>query len=141
MDAKRESKGASDSGFSEFREFIRKAVESGGVWRMKFEGARDTAGKVLSQILEKVCRDEAALADDLAFLQRLRAKVASRREKANGLRRLVVDNLSSTYDALARQLERNFREGLSVGSILRGSLPLVRDKTFQTWLERAARAV
>ncbi|MBN1625603.1 MAG: dynamin family protein, partial [Deltaproteobacteria bacterium] len=42
VSAKRETEGATDSGFSEFRGYLRDAVQSGDVWRMKVEGSRDT---------------------------------------------------------------------------------------------------
>ncbi|MBN2437040.1 MAG: dynamin family protein [Deltaproteobacteria bacterium] len=135
VSAKRESEGAPDSGFTEFREFLRNAVESGDVWRMKLEGSRDTVRKVLNDLLADLRREEAAIAEDEAFYRGLLARVEGRREKANALRRLVVDSLGVSYDRLASRLEEDFREGLEVGTILRRSIPFLRDKDVKTWIK------
>ena len=134
MSAKRELEGASDSGFSEFRAFIRQAVENGEVWRMKHEGARDTVRRVVHSLLERLNREAAVLKEDLVFYQNLLSRVSSRRTKADGLKKLVLDNLSGTYETLTRRLEDDFKAGLSIGTILRRSIPLIRDKDIKTWL-------
>ncbi len=134
LSAKRELEGASDSGFAEFREFLRSAVESGEVWRMKVEGSRDTVRKIAGDLLAKLGNEKAALVEDRAFYQDLLARVEGRREKAQSLRRLVVDSLGLSYDRLASRLEDDFREGLEVGTILRRSIPFLRDKDVKTWI-------
>ena len=134
LSAKRELEGASDSGFAEFREFLRSAVESGEVWRMKVEGSRDTVRKIAGDLLAKLSNEKAALVEDRAFYQDLLARVEGRRGKAQSLRRLVVDSLGLSYDRLASRLEDDFREGLEVGTILRRSIPFLRDKDVKTWI-------
>jgi len=134
LSAKREVDDASDSGFAEFRQFLREAVESGEVWQMKVEGGRDTLRRVLSRLLARLQSEEAALSDDRAFYEQLLAKVDGRRERARSLQRLVVDSLCATYDRLSVRLQRNFEEGLGIAAILRRTLPFVRDKDIKTWL-------
>ncbi|MHB8091931.1 MAG: dynamin family protein [Syntrophales bacterium] len=135
VSAKREAEGASDSGFAEFRQFLQSAVETGDVWQMKAEAARDTAGKIVGSLLARLRKEQAAVADDRVFYENLIARVEARREKANALRRLAVDSLCVSYDRLAAGLERDFAEGLRVGTILRRAIPFVRDKDVKTWLK------
>lgn len=45
VSAKREMEGAADSGFAEFRDYFRRTVESGEVWRMKLEGGATPPGR------------------------------------------------------------------------------------------------
>lgn len=135
VSAKREKEGASDSGFAEFRRFLQKAVESGEVWRMKVDGARDTIRKIVSKLLAALRKEEAAVAGDRAFYQELISKVEARREKAHSLQRLVVDSLAVTYDRLSSSLEGDFAQGLGIGSVLRRSVPFIRDKDIRTWLK------
>jgi len=135
LSAKRELEGASDSGFAEFREYLRSAVESGEVWRVKLEGSRDTVRKLVNDLLVKLRKEEASIAEDKTFYQDLLARVEGRREKAHSLRRLVVDSLGVSYDRLASRLEEDFKEGLEVGTILRRSIPFLRDKDVKTWIK------
>jgi len=134
VSAKREFEGASDSGFAEFRKYLQSTVESGEVWRMKLEGSRDTVRKIATDLLEKLRGEETSIAEDKAFYRDLLIRVEARREKANSLRRLVVDSLGLSYDRLVSRLEEDFREGLGVGTILRRSIPLLRDKDVKTWI-------
>jgi ribosome biogenesis GTPase A len=134
VSAKREAEGASDSGFTEFRDFLRKTVETGDVWRMKVEGARETAAKIALGIIARLSAARDALAEDRIFYGDLMGRVKARRDKADALRRLAVDSLCVSYDRLASSLEADFTEGLSVGTILRRAIPLVRDKDVKTWL-------
>jgi hypothetical protein len=135
VSAKRESEGASDSGFSEFRQFLSKAVESGDVWRMKVESTRASIRTVLTRLLEGLRKEQIAIIEDKAFYQGLASKIESRREKANSLKRLVVDSLYAMYDRLCARLEKDFKEGLEVGNLLRRAIPIVRDKDMATWLK------
>jgi gas vesicle protein len=129
-----EAEEGSDSGFEEFRQFLKNAVSEGDVWRMKVEGARDTAVKIAENLISRLRSEKAAIENDKAFYIDLFARVKSRRDKANALRRLAVDSLCVSYDRLAYKLEQDFAEGLSVGNILRRTIPFVRDKDIKTWL-------
>ena len=135
VSAKREFEGAADSGFAEFRQFLLKTIQTGEVWRMKVEGSRDTARKIVSSLIAHLRSEQAAVVDDRAFYENLLAKVEARREKANALRRLAVDSLCVSYDRLASKLERDFTEGLGIGAILLRAIPLFRDKDVKTWLK------
>jgi hypothetical protein len=135
LSAKRESEGESDSGFTEFREFLRDAVETGEVWRLKVEGTRDTVQKIAGNLLAELLKSQATLAEDRAFYQYLTARVAAHREKADNLRHFAVRGLCDSYDRLASGLERDFTEGISAGNILRRAIPFIRDKDVQTWMK------
>ncbi len=132
--AKREQEGSSDSGFVEFREFIRKTVESGDVWRLKADGSRDTALKIVGDCLESLREEEAAVAADRVFYGELTARIEARKEKARSLQKLVVDSLAATYDRLSHSLEDDFTEGLGAMNVLKRSIPFLRDKDIKTWL-------
>ncbi|MDW7759234.1 MAG: dynamin family protein [Acidobacteriota bacterium] len=135
VSAKREFEGALDSGFAEFRRFLGHAVETGDAWRMKMEGTRDTAEKIVGRLLERLRRDQAAIEDDRAFYGQLLDGVDARREKADALRRLAVDSLCVTYDRLSSKLEQDFADGLRIGTVLRRAIPFLRDKDVKTWLK------
>jgi len=135
VSAKSELEGAPDSGFAEFRQFIRSAVESGDVWRMKVDGSRDIVRKIAGDLVAKLRKEESSIDEDKLFYRELMVKVEARRRKANSLRRLVVDSLGVSYDRLTSRLEENFKEGLDIGTILRRAIPFLRDKDVKTWIK------
>jgi hypothetical protein len=133
VSALRERERMPDSGFTEFRDFLRRAVESGEIWRLKFEGARDVARQVLTKLQRQGHEQASVLEADRAFYESLVRRVASRKDKAERLRALVVDGVCGTYNTLVNRLREDFTDGLRVGAVLRRSIPLVRDKSFKSW--------
>ncbi len=134
VSAKKEFEGAQDSGFAEFRQFLQNVVESGEVWKMKVEGSCDMVQKIADDLVARLSHEGQAIGEDKVFYRDLLEKVESRRRKAESLRRLVVDSLGVSYDRLTSRLERNFREGLGIGVILRRAIPFLRDKDVKTWI-------
>ena len=134
VSAKLETEKNPESGFIEFRKFLANAIKTGEVWRMKVEGARDTADKIAGRLYSRLRSEHAAIEEDKAFYIGLLTRVKMRREKADVLRRLAVDSLSVSYNRLATGLEQDFAEGLGAGAVLRRSIPLLRDKNVKTWL-------
>ena len=135
VSAKREMEGAAGSGFAEFREYFRGAVESGEAWRLKLEGGRESVRTILKNLLAALQKEKTAVEEEKAFFKQLLAKVRGRREKALSLKRLVTDSLCASYDRLCSRLKEDFTEGLSVGNILLRSIPLIRDKDIRKWME------
>lgn len=134
VSAKKEFEGAQDSGFAEFRQFLQNVVESGEVWKMKVEGSCDMVQKIADDLVARLSHEGQAIGEGKVFYRDLLEKVESRRRKAESLRRLVVDSLGVSYDRLTSRLERNFREGLGIGVILRRAIPFLRDKDVKTWI-------
>lgn len=134
VSAKLEEENNPGSGFDKFREYLGQTIKTGEVWRMKVEGARDTATKIAERLEVQLRTEKTAIDNDKGFYSGLLAKVKVRREKADALRRLAVDSLSNSYDRLANGLENDFAEGLGAGAVLRRSVPLLRDKDVKTWL-------
>ncbi len=134
VSAKREMEGAADSGFAEFRGFLRKTVESGEVWRIKRQGTIGVVRHVMQRMRNRVEEERKAMLSDRDFFVELLCRVASRREKGAAFRQMVVERLSIVYDRLSRRLEQEIVEALEVGSLLRRSLPFSRERGFRAWM-------
>ncbi|MEO5720850.1 MAG: dynamin family protein [Chthoniobacterales bacterium] len=134
LSAKRELEGAPDSGYAEFRNFLRYGIECGEVWRTKVEGSYQTIRTVMTKLLTHLRDEQAAIAEERAFYQGLLEKVEARQERANSLKSSIVGQLSSTYDRIARDSEDEFAESLSFGEIFRRAIPFTGEKENETWL-------
>lgn len=131
-----EIEGKSDSGYDEFRKYLRAAVETGEVWRIKFDGACGMLERVMNEVMTDLSRKKKHLKDDLAFIDQLEGIVSDRKRNIEGLRGLVLDSLLGTYDGLTGKLAMDFQSGLNVGTVCRRSIPLVRDTTIKDWLHK-----
>lgn len=134
LSAKREMEGASDSGFFEFRQYLKNAVETGEVWQLKLESAKNTAKQVVKSISADLNAKKTEIVHEIYFYNDLITKIQLRKDKSDALRRLSVNSLCASYDTLTNKLENEFIQGLSVSSILRRSVPIIRDKDIKTWL-------
>lgn len=128
LSAKRELEGAPDSGFAEFRNFLRYGIECGEVWRTKVEGSFQTVQTVMTKLLTRLRAEKAAVADERVFYQKLLRKVEERQERANSLKQSVVGQLTATYDRMARDSEDDFADTLRFGEIFRQAIPFAQEK-------------
>ncbi len=123
LSAKRELEGAPESGFAEFRNFLRYGIECGEVWRTKVEGSYQTVRAVIARMLTHLRTEKAALEDERKFYQSLLHRVEARQARANALKQSIVGQISATYDRLARTSEDEFADSLRFGEIFRAALP------------------
>lgn len=135
LSAKLEREGRFDSGFREFGDHLRAAIENGEVWRMKVEGASHTVRGVMTKLLGDLRREKTAIAEERAFYQDLLGKVEAREAKATSLKTLILGKLAATYDSLVRDTESEFAEGLRMRHLVRRALPFRRDKDMGRWLD------
>lgn len=134
LSAKLEREGRPESGFFEFREYLRTTIECGEVWRMKVEGSSHTIRTVMTKLLAYLRREKAVIAEERAFYQGLLGVVEAHEAKANSRRLLIVNKIAATYDSLVRDAENEFAEGLQVGNLVRGALPSRKHQNIGQWL-------
>lgn len=134
LSAKREIDGFGDSGFAEFRNYLRSAIERGEVWRMKVEGAYETVRSVMTKLLGRLHTEQEAIAAERAFYQELLSKVEDREAKANSFKQLITKRILTIYDGLVRRSEDEFAERMTVGRLLRRTLPFLRDDDTGAWV-------
>src|SRR5438270_4265296 len=134
LSAKREIEGIPENAFAEFRNFLQNTIACGEAWRMKVEQSYQTIRSVMTRLLAHLRAEKAAVEDERAFYQKLLCQVDVREEKARGLKLLIVDKLSATYDNLARRSQDEFARGLRVGKLFRRAVPFLRDRDTETWL-------
>src|SRR2546421_2039626 len=88
----------------------------------------------MTRLLAHLRAEKIAVDDERAFYQGLLSQVDAREQKAKGLKQLIVDKLSATYDNLARRSQDEFARGLRVGKLFRRAVPFLRDRDTETWL-------
>jgi GTPase SAR1 family protein len=129
---------AEDGGFEDVWDYIRSTVTGGLHYRYKMESLLGTAGHVLEVIDSGLDEERAALEQDVAECERIRAALDRGRE--TGLRDLKVlqTSLVQTYSALADEVVAEFEQGLSLPSLVRSSFSGVvgRKNALKEWVEK-----
>jgi GTPase SAR1 family protein len=134
LSAKLELEMRPDSGFNEFRDYLRGAIEGGDVWRIKVEGAAHTIRVVMAKLLGDLRREKEAIAEECAFYRELLGKVKAREANAASLKTLILGKLSATYSGLVRDAEDEFAEGFKMKNLVRRAVPFRRKADLRAWL-------
>lgn len=134
VSAMNEENGVNEYDFSEFRSFIKKSISNGAIWKSKIESVRDIISSIVSKIEQSLQEERNILKEDLNFYSSLFSKLKSRREKIDSFQEIAVNSLSNVYEHQLSKLEKEFQKGLQVGSVLWRSIPLLRDKDIEGWL-------
>jgi GTPase SAR1 family protein len=90
LSAQRELAGSADSGFAEFRRFLRYGIERGEVWRAKFEGSYSTIRTVMTNLLTRLRLERSTLAEERSFYEGLLKKVEETEARASALQQSVI---------------------------------------------------
>jgi GTPase SAR1 family protein len=124
------------SGFAEVRNYIRQMVASGESYKIKLRSVGGTSQK----IIETLSGDIAALQNQLEADRRVSSSVKQKIAAGRTRSRYEIDNLAERlvgrYDSLAGRIKRDFRESLSVFTVIRRSFVGVfnREASLQTWI-------
>jgi GTPase SAR1 family protein len=135
--ADREQQGETEtSGFAEVRNYIRQMVASGESYKIKLRSVGGTSQK----IVEALAGDITALQNQLEADRRVSSSVKQKIAAGRSRSRYEIDNLAERlvgrYDSLASRIKRDFRESLSVFTVIRRSFIGVFNKeaSLQTWI-------
>jgi len=134
LSAKKEIEGKPNSGFVEFRNYIKKNISNGEIWSSKVQSIRDLCLSITQTIERSLKEEKKILKEDMEFYSTLILILKSRKEKIQSYQDIVVNSLCSVYDRLLKELENDFKEGLSVGNVLWRSVPFLRDKNIKDWI-------
>lgn len=125
-----------NSGFDAVRQYIKEMVASGESYRIKLRSVGSTAQK----IIDTLSGDIQALQVQLQSDQKVAAGIKQKIETGRNRSRYEVDNLADRlvgrYDSIAAQIKQEFRESLSVFSVIRRSFAGIFNKeaSMQTWI-------
>ncbi len=134
--AERELQGDPDSGFVPVRDHIKQMVASGEGYKNKLHSVGSTTQKIIDALAEDVAALQVQLEADRKTVASIKQKIDSGRSRS----RYEVDNLAERlvgrYDSLASQIKREFRQSLSVFTVIRRSFVGLFNKeaSLQTWI-------
>ncbi|MCP5538375.1 MAG: dynamin family protein [Akkermansiaceae bacterium] len=135
VSALKEATGDENSGYSPFRDYVKKAVETGEVWNIKFDGSCEILKSVLDEIANDLAQGKDKLMADLQFAESLQDVVDDRKHHINEMSDFVTGSLMGTYDRLTDELVRDFQAGLTIRTVFRRSIPFIKDVSLREWLK------
>ncbi|MCU0525080.1 MAG: dynamin family protein [Elainella sp. Prado103] len=135
--AEQEQAGAQEnSGFDAVRQYIRAMVASGEGYRIKLGSVSSTTQKIIDDLADDIQALRIQLEADRKTADSIQHKIATGRKRS----RYEVDNLAERligrYDHIAGRIKREFRESLSVFTVIRRSFAGLFNKeaSMQAWI-------
>jgi GTPase SAR1 family protein len=135
--ADRELNNEAESGFEAVRAYIRNMVSSGESYKIKLRSVSGTTQKIIDALSGDVRGLQEQLEADRRTVDSIRSRIEAGRKRS----RYEVDNLTERlvgrYDSLSARIKREFRESLSVFTVIRRSFVGIFNKeaSMQAWID------
>jgi len=110
-----------DSGYPALRTFIEQNITGGKAPILKISSHIDTGQAILDKILGGITLRKEQNISDRDFLTEIESTVQDQEDIALRQVEILVENLLAGYDKAALDTEKDLRESLSLGSVLRRS--------------------
>ena len=124
------------SGFIPVRDYIKQMVASGEGYKIKLRSVGSTTQKIIDALAGDITALQTRLESDRRTVGSIQQKIQAGRNRS----RYEVDNLAERlvgrYESLSSQIKQEFRESLSVFTVIRRSFVGLFNKeaSLQTWI-------
>lgn len=124
------------SGFGAVRDYIQAMVSSGESYKIKLRSVSDTTQKLIDALETDVQALTVQLQADRQTADNLKAKIDAGRNRSRYEVDTLVDRLLGRYDVISGRIKREFRDSLSVLTVVRRSFVGLfnQDASMQAWI-------
>jgi GTPase SAR1 family protein len=134
-----------NSGFGPVRQYIQAMVSSGESYKIKLRSVSQTTQQIIALLNTDVEALHRQLAVDRTTAQSIRTKIDAGRGRSRYEINTLADRLAARYEIMSARIKRDFRESLSVLTVVRRSFAGLfnQEASMQAWVdefqERCAR--
>jgi ribosome biogenesis GTPase A len=134
--AKWEAEKDARSGFEQIRAFIRETVTGGRHYGQKLQANAAAAEQVAGSLKKNLDGQKEQLDIDLKAQEKIQTRLSLGKDKSTYEIDALIQLLVSNYNRIANYIKEDFREGLSLTSIISKSLAAIfkQDKSIETWI-------
>lgn len=135
--AERELNNEEGSGFSEVRDYIKNMVSSGESYKIKLRSVSGTTQKIIDALAGDIQALQVQLEADRRTTESIKQQIEAGKTRSRYEIDNLVDRLVGRYDSISTRIKREFRESLSVFTVIRRSFVGIFNKqaSMQAWIE------
>lgn len=124
------------SGFAAVRNYIKEMVSSGEGYRIKLRSVSGTTQKIIDSMSTDIQTLQTQLEVDQQTVYNIQSKIEAGRNRSRYEVENLAERLVGRYDTISARIKREFRESLSVFSVIRRSFAGIFNKeaSMQTWI-------
>lgn len=125
-----------NSGFGPVRQYIRDMVSTGESYKIKLRSVSSTTQKLIEALTDDIQTLQQQLQDDKATAERIRQQIEGGRVRSQTEINTLVSRLSDRYDTISSRIKLEFRDSLSVMTVMRRSFVGIFNKeaSLQAWI-------
>ncbi len=125
-----------NSGFEPVRNYIKQMVASGESYRIKLRSVSSTTQKIIDALAGDIQLLQQQLDTDRKVAASIQQKIQTGRTRSRYEVDNLADRLVGRYDSIASRIKREFRESLSVFTVIRRSFAGIFNKeaSMQSWI-------
>ncbi|MGD1854718.1 MAG: dynamin family protein [Leptolyngbyaceae cyanobacterium] len=125
-----------NSGFTPVRQYIRDMVSTGESCRVKLRSVSSTTQKLIEALTDDIQILQKQLQEDRATAARIRQQIEGGKVRSQVEIDTLVSRLSDRYDTISSRIKLEFRDSLSVMTVMRRSFVGIFNKeaSLQTWI-------
>lgn len=135
--AEREINNEEGSGFSEVRDYIKDMVSSGESYKIKLRSVSGTTQKIIDALAGDIQALQVQLEADKRTVGSIKQQIEAGKTRSRYEIDNLVDRLVGRYDSISTRIKREFRESLSVFTVIRRSFAGIfnKDASMQAWID------
>ncbi|HIK43975.1 MAG TPA: dynamin family protein [Leptolyngbyaceae cyanobacterium M65_K2018_010] len=125
------------SGFQPVRQYIQAMVASGESYKIKLRSVSQTTQQIIDLLQGDVVALNQQLAADQATAQSIREKIDAGKKRSSYEVNTLADRLAARYELIAARIKREFRDSLSVLTVMRRSFAGLfnEEASMQAWVD------
>ena len=135
--AERELNNESGSGFTEVRDYIKDMVSTGESYKIKLRSVSGTTQKIIDALAGDIQALQVQLEVDKRTTESIKQQIEGGKTRSHYEIDNLVDRLVGRYDSISTRIKQDFRESLSVFTVIRRSFAGIFNKqaSMQTWID------
>ncbi|NJO98531.1 MAG: hypothetical protein HC764_23135 [Pleurocapsa sp. CRU_1_2] len=111
------------SGFKEVRNYIQQTLKDGSTKKLKLQGVRKTSEQIIDLLRKDLVMVQHQLIKDQAVVSKIKTKLLQNKRQSGFELESLINRLLTKYDLITTRVKTDFREQLSLFTLVKGSLP------------------
>ncbi|MEM8828305.1 MAG: dynamin family protein [Cyanobacteria bacterium P01_G01_bin.19] len=125
------------SGFDEVRNYIKQTLEEGGTKKLKLQGVAETSEQIIELLNKDLFALQQQLNTDRSAVSKIKSKLLQNKRQSGFELESLINRLLSKYDTITARVKAEFRERLSLSTLVKGSFAVLfrTNKSAPTWMD------
>lgn len=125
------------SGFQEVRNYIQQTLKDGSTKRLKLQEVKKTSEQIIDLLRKDLVMVQQQLIKDQAVVSKIKTKLLQNKRQSGFELESLIKRLLTKYDTITARVKADFREQLSLFTLVKGSFAVLfrTQKSTPIWMD------